>query len=580
MKKSGLFRAWPASATFLAFAVLALISVRALRSQKAPWPVFMTLSGDAPEQFFEYGEEPLFIRFNAPADHLRGVYFRVLNLDPEHKIRISATNETQSEPLGSREDISFGLEAGLDFDGPIKKGDRIELKFELLFTKHDIPPKVKKSKSGSNPILPDLGLTTNLGEAELEGFPQMILLYQPSWKPLLWLWILVGLSLPIVLWIRPAIWPFLVLLGICALLTSWLTWQQRASNHYGHLDPDRYGQAANFMSEWWKNPGDRPEMEKRLHDYQHAHVFLVPFLITVLIELGFEMHDAYIFLNALLSFGTLLLVQQLLNRQLKLSWWISTIGTLLFACHFIFLRTFARPTTDQAGLFLVTAMLCLLVARARQRSLWNTIGLAVLVGPLVFVRPPGFAYAAFLVGMAPFCDWIREKRFQLVDHLLTVAKFAVLPVLFVVWIYVEFGLAHNFGLAMEKRKNHLDQWNLEWFKIASLTAVQLLFLGWIFLRWKAETWRPILILGLWAILHTALLVVSQAPFIPRLMGPILPSLIALTCLGLDRFRETRIRAGIAAAGMLALAIANVLILLWIIDLPYHPEPPWDHYFYL
>ncbi|MFT5466979.1 MAG: hypothetical protein ACI8UO_002081 [Verrucomicrobiales bacterium] len=578
--ESCLQRAWPAVAAFVAFAILALISVRALKSQNAPWPVYMDLVGDNPEQLFEFGQDPLFIRFNAPADHLRGVHFRVLNRDPKHRIRLSAVNESSPLSLGSTDEIGYGLDATLEFIKPVKKGDRIQVKFELLDSPKDVAPSVKKMKASKTPILPELDLTTNLCSEAVDGFPQMILLYQASWKPLLWLWIVVGLSLPLVLWIRPTIWPWLIFLGFCALLTSWLGWQQRISNHYGNFDPDRYGQAANFMADWWRNPSDRPQMEEQLHKYQHAHVALVPAALTVLMIAGMEMHDAYLLFNALISFATLLLIQQLLSRQLRLSWPISTIGTLLFACHFIFLRTFARPTTDQAGLFLVTAMLCLLVARSQRRSFWNTLGLALLVAPLILVRPPGFVYAAFLIGMAPFCDWIREKRFMLVDHILTVAKIAVIPGLFIAWLYVECDLAHNFGLAYEKRKDHIGQWTLEWFRIAMIAAVQILVIGWFFLRWKPGTWRPIVILGLWAVLHTLLLVASQAPFLPRLMGPILPSLIALTCFGLDRFRENRLKSSIAVGAMIALAIVNVLILIWTINLPYFPKPPLNHYFYL
>lgn len=566
--------------TFALFAAIAFGCVLALRSQKAPWPVFITLSGDNPEQFFEFGDEPLEISFNAPNDRVRGAYFRVLFRDGKHQIKLHATNETTGETLG--ESIAgFGLDAPIEFTKPVAAGNRVRISFELVKSPAKLAPLVKRIKSGATPNL-EIDLQTRIGDTLQEGFPQISLYYGSTWKPLLWYWLLVAVGLPVVIRWRAAIWPWLLLLGFCALLTSWLGWQQRYSSHYGHMDPDRYGAAGNFIAEWLQNPGDRPQMQEHLHNYQHTHVALVPVALATLILAVFpgEMHDAYVFFNAIASFATLLLIQQLLSRQLRLSWTISTLGTLLFATHLIFLRSFARPTTDQAGLLLVTMMLCLLVDRTQRRAAWQTLALAALVAPLIFVRPPGFAYAAFLIGMAPFCDWIREKRFQPLDHLLTVLKIAAVPLLAVAGIYAWFGLSHNFGLALEKRLDHINQWTLHWFRIALSVSVQILFIAWIFLRWRPETWRPILVFAIWILCHTLLLVVSQAPFLTRMMEPILPSLIALTCMGLDRFRDRPIAARIACAAILIVAAANLFIQIGNINFIGEPGPPWGEYFYM
>ncbi|MEM7013347.1 MAG: hypothetical protein AAF585_17900, partial [Verrucomicrobiota bacterium] len=493
------------------------------------------------------------------------------------KVRVSAMNERMSASLGSTE-VGFGLDAPLIFEKPVKEGERIRVSFEAVEPGNNFAPSVKRQKTGDGPILP-IEMETSMGSETLEGHPQIALLYHYNGKSLLWLWLVVLLGFPAVLKWRQAIWPWLLVLGFCAMLTSWLGWQQRYSHHYGHMDPDRYGAAGNYLAEWLTSEYDRDRMAENLRNYQHTHIALVPVTLTGLILAGLDMREAYIFLNAVLSFSALLLFHQLLNRQLRLSWAMSAIGTLLFACHFVFLRSFAKPTTDQAGLLLTLMMVCLLIDRMKRRTIWQTLGLAALVAPLVFVRPPGLAYAAFLIGMAPFCDWLREKKFNIVDHLLTLAKIAVIPLLLVWWIYSAFDLGHNFELAMQKKGNHTAQWTLEWFWYSSAATVQLLIVGWIFLRWRPETWRPILVLALWTILHTALLAAAEAPFIARLMAPILPCVIALACMGLDRFRDHALFGKIAIGALGALAAANLFIQIAIIDLAHQPPLPWANYFY-
>ncbi len=567
--------------TWAAFAVIGLGAVLALKSRRPPPPAFVTMARDQPEQFIEFEDaKPAVVAFSAQSPHLRGAWFHVLFPDKKNPIRLTAKNQTSGEKLGENL-VGFGTRAEIEFDGPIAVGDRIEVKFEVTVPK-PWKPKLKRIKSGYEPLAGREIQVSVGGEVVSAAYPPMVLHYRSGWKWLLWLWVVVAAAIPGVLRKPGFIWPWFVILGICCFVTSWHGWTQRYGTHLGHMDPDRYGAASTFLVEWLKNPEKRDHYAANLRDYQHAHVALAPSILAGMQLAGFQMHDAYVLLNILVSFATVLLVHHLLRHQLRLSEAISLLGVLAFATHIIFLRAYARPTTDQLGLLLVTAMLCLLVERLERRTPRQTLALALLVAPLVFVRPPGFVYAAFLISMAPFCDVLRERRLDLRDHLLTFAKIAALPMLAVFIIYARFDLFHNFDLAREKSKQFHNQWAWEWFWRSALFAGQLFVVGWGLLGFRARAktvWRPALVLGTWMVLHTLLLVVAQAPFIARLFAPIVPSVVALACMGLDGIRDFRVRAGFGAVLLGLTAAANVGVQLWALNLPGEPMPGAGWWFY-
>ena len=571
-----MFQRYAYGICFATFALLALAMVFVLKTQRSPWPLFITMQRDAPEKLIEFtADKPAIVSFNSPASHLCGAHFEVFFPDKKNPIRLTATNRRTGTRLAETL-VGFGTEADIYFEGGIAQGDEIEILFEVTVPK-PWTPKLKRIKSDFKPM-EDHQLSVKVNGQTTEGFPAMLLLYNSGWKGALWLWVAIPLLIPLVLKFPNALWPWLILIGFCCLLTSWHGWNQRYGNHYGHTDPDRYGVTGQFMADWVRDSHDRPEIAQELRSYQHTHVASVSVMIAALILIGFPMHEAYLFINILASFATLLLFHFILHRQLKISSALSIAGVLALACHFIFLRSFARPTTDQMGILCVTTMLTLLIQRMRYQNWRQTTAILLVAVLLAFVRPPGLAYAAFLIGMTLFADLLRERKLSK-EFLRTAALIATVPVLVIGGIYWGFDLFHNFALAREKNKDFASQATWDSFKIAMIVAVQLFFVGWFFLKPDRDQRWPIFVLGIWFVLHTLLLIVVQAPFITRLMTPVLPSVIALACLGLNRFEDSRIITTITVGAITAISAANLWVIIWAMNLPAEPKSKLTPWFY-
>ncbi len=572
---SPLFRR-PALLSFAAFALLSLCLLMAGRTHRAPVPVFNQLRGETPETYFAFDSaQPLAIRFTAPHDRLNGVYFRVLFRAAKHRIALRAFDRSSGELIGENE-AGFGVDAHVDFLRPVPAGTEVEIQFHFLEgpEKRVVEAFVKKARSDWPPRIP---IEVFAGETALDGAPQLILLYEKPWFWLRHAWWLLPLTLVLAARSPSADWVWLTSLGLVCLLVSWNGWQQRYSGHTGHLDPDRYGKYAGHIARWITEPEAREDVANFTRKYEHAHVALVPAVLSLLLLAGLPLPEAYVWLSALASFAALLIFHHLLRRQLALPPVLALLGVLAFASHLVILRAFARPATDPAGLLLVVAMLAILIDRFRRRTPWQTLATAILVTALVFVRPPGLVYAAFFAGMTVFLDLLRERRLDLRDAALSLAKGTGPAILVAALLYAAFGWSENFQLAMEKRMAFLDQWTPYWFGLMITVTVQGFVLGWFLIR--PRDWRPALVLGSWLLLHTLLLVVSQAPFLARLSAPVVPCVVALACLGLHRFWD-RLPGRIGGALLLGgFATVNYLIVCWAAGLPHSPPHPLDHWFY-
>jgi len=345
------------------------------------------------------------------------------------------------------------------------------------------------------------------------------------------------------------------------------------------MDPDRYGEGGFYMHRWLTNPVERQAAQGYLHDTQQTFAGLVSAAICVGMLAGFSMANAYLYVSMLATLGTVLLFHHLLQRKFSLSRPLALVGTLALASHLTVLRFSGRPCTDTPGLFLVVAMLWMLADRLQRRTPGQTAAIAGLACLLAFVRPPGLAFAAFLIAMTPVCDCLRTRKFAWKEFLVTGLRTG-LPVLgVVVLIYVSFDLQHNLQAFLLKNKAGALQHTPGWLFTGLLMNFQLFVLGWMFISLKDRRWLPALIPAAWIAWYYLILFITKAAMPVRVIEPLAPAVIALCCLGLQRFRDRPLWNGLALGGLTALAAANVIILVSVHQLAYMPEAPWDRFLY-
>ncbi len=503
---------------------------------------------------------------------LRAIYLPMLR-DDLAKVQMKIRNLTKGVELKTStfKNREFGPKTWTPNN---EAGDRIRIELvwkpakhpSILRTEH--PPKIEMHRSAT-------------GQVELDFVP--IFLAQFDWptQHLVWLWIAVLGVFAAALrrresWISQIFWGLLV---AAAAITSLLFWQQSYSVLSASIDPDGYQKYGTALRDYILQPGERERLAGWMHEsYAHTYVALVPVVLALLGLLGLPMQLAYIFVVALSSLGTLALVLRIGRDAFGLNFRILLGAGLLFATHLAVLKSFARPSTDMPGVFAVTAMLAMLLWRLREvdrRQLW----LAPLLGiALALVRPPGPAYVVFFGFAWVVIDWLREKRLRLPVRLGTGFIVAGIPGIVFLALYALCGWESNLALAMKKKEEFESISTLTEFLICLPALLQFLPLAWFAIRAKdGFERRAIVLLAAWAVFFGLLLTATKAPFMVRLLLPVLPALALLTMLGMRRLDERAPRLLYPAIG--AIAAVNVAIAVYLIFLPVTPPMPWGRFIY-
>ncbi len=515
-------------------------------------------------------EHPLEIRFAAPEADLDYVWIPRLLTDVKNHVRVEVINEATGV-LVKKSVARDGDEYQRHFEGQNAAGDPMLIRLTWLAT----PPPVLQCIHPQERSRFSLSVTAGGAQEDFEPLFQLGYDWPTFW--LLWLWLPVGAG---VFWTlrRPRFEPWLlVLLGLCGLVTSVLAWQQAYSHLYLHYDPDRYGLYAQSLAAWFTGGEDQQALKDFFHSYPHTHLPLTPLLVAVPIMLGLPTELAYILVAALASFGTLAALHFICRRLLRLSSAVTVVTLVLAAVHLSLLKAYARPSTDAVGLFLVVLTLGALISRFQHKTSSNSFILSALIILSALARPPGLTYIAYIGSVALLCDWIRDRKFQPVYHLVEGMKIGLPPLVVLGALYLGFDWSHNMALAIAKSKEFHDYARLDSFLIDVAMLAQAMVLSWVFLFKAKEKWPVTGILALWAVFYLAVLVVAKAPFLHRLFLPVLPAAVLLTALSLERMGRYTFAA--FAALFLIVAGLNLWAVIYDAGLPHLPPAPLSRFIY-
>jgi hypothetical protein len=380
-----------------------------------------------------------------------------------------------------------------------------------------------------------------------------LVLVEYAWpsRVLLGCWILPGVF-GLLAWRDPkwSIW-LLVTLALAASVTSTLLWQRDYSRRMAQLDADAYAQSATQLARYLGDAAARPEIAAWLRDYPHSSTLLAPALLAIPVALGVPVQLAYMQLSALAGLLSLLILFRLLDFELGFGERLAAVGTTLFACHLLMLRSFARPTTDILGLMLVLAMLGLLVRRLTSDHRRDEIALSVLLFLHPLARPQGFGYWLFAALAVLACDLLRiHGRRAWAPLVRSQLRIFAPPLLALALLYSVFGWAHNIELMLEKAERFRINSTLPIFMQSLVGVVQVIPLLW--LRAGTALRRPDLLIWIaWLLFNLGLLVAVRAPYWMRHYLPILPVVFVLMVAGLARLRG---RERLAAGGILGATI--------------------------
>lgn len=453
-------------------------------------------------------------------------------------------------------------------------GDRLALDLTWVGS-----PTPSLQSATSKPRIP---LEVTIGNLPVEDFsPAFLLEYDwPSWHAV-WLWIPLLIWLGVILWRRKG--PreeifYLVCLGLVSAITSMIAWQQLYAHMSFHIDPDRFGHYGEELARWLTEPGERRSLEAWFHSHRYTQLPLTPLLLGLGRLIGLPLIHTYLFVVGLASFGSLLLMRRWLVDTFSLDRVAVLLSLTLFAGHHMFLRAFAKPSSDPVALLLVIWMLVLLTERLRNSpSLSQSIQLGVCALLTVLARPPGPAFAVFLVIAAVLCDQWRlhqqmlSWRSGLASRLRDLAIIGVIPALISIGLYVGMDWFYNFERARASNEGVMYS-NGRKFLITMISVIQWLPILWIIggkgiRRFLPET----VLLVAWTAFYLLLLIGLQGAFVHRLFLPIYPALIVITALSFNHLLECR---RWWAAVVLAIAIClNVAVLIYCSGLDYLP-PRW------
>jgi hypothetical protein len=353
----------------------------------------------------------------------------------------------------------------------------------------------------------------------------------------------------------------LVTLGLLGVVTSVLLWQRDYSIHFGHWDADEFGTYATTMARYLTTPASRAAGREWIARYIHAHNPLGPALIAIPVALGMPTHLAYLGMSAACSFLALLLVHAMLRRVLGVSRAVGLAIIVLYGCQLIFLRSFARPVTDALGHLLSVATLVLLLERVAAPSAGQVLGLGMMNVLHPLARPQGIAYLPFVAIAVMAIDAIRDRRNRFRAAARALLAIGAAPLGTLLALFVLFGWFANVRTLLLAAERFRPWFTLRDFAWSFAGVVQLLPLVW--LAAGARWWdRRALLLASWAVYCTAVLIAVRAPFWMRHFLPILPALMGLGALALERL-EGRLRA-MAFTLVAVLCAVNVALVIQLI----------------
>lgn len=530
--------------------------------------------GDEWDELALEPNKPLITHFEAAEAGLRAIYFPGMRRDPISRVDLFMFNETRGTELkkakwtGAEEPIKI-LQPGNEI------GDRIRV--ELKWRPFEPRPNLQQSY-----FPPAEKMEVRIGGEETDFTPIFKAEYAWPTRQLQWLWPLVVIAFGIAIW-RTNRWSkaaFLVVLGLLCVLTSLMFWQQRYGIAAMHTDPDRYARYGQFLHDYVTDAEKRDEIaaNPEFRDYPHAYVATVPVTLAALYT--FLPKDvAYTTLVAFCSFGVLILLGHIGRRVFELTDRQLLIGLSMLAMHVVFLKAFARPSSDMPGLLAIVAMIAMLLWRLREETR-HQIWLAALLGiALVFVRPSAPLYLFFFGVGFVIVDWIREQKINVLKRV--IVGFAVAgpatALFFLAFWY--FGWSHNLNLAFEKKQSFHNVTTFDAFAVCLPALLQLLPLLWIRggFRNPLERKSAYLILA-WLGFYLLMILLTKAPFLTRLFLPMVPFFVLFAMLGLRDLKSRLSRA--VAYSLIAVSIAaNVGATIYLTTLPHLPPQPFARFIY-
>jgi len=526
-------------------------------------------------------DKTLKVQFVAPAGDYDLIALPGVSEDYKTRIKIELFNLTTGKSIkkttitGAAEDRSYhGMKPGN------AAFDRLELRLRW----QRVPPPALHL-SGAVPRVP---LDVRVGDKAVDFLPLVGLEYDWPTRRLIWLWIPTLVSAAIAVAVlakskhqtRPGLSAtVMVSFALMAAVASCLSWQQAVGTEISHLDPDGFGRYAGQMVDWLKtdSPARRTELISVMDTWRYSWLPVTPLLIAVQLLCGVPFAVAYLIIAALASFGTLLLFHLLQQRYLRLGESAALVGSLHFLSHHFLLKSFAKPSTDPVGLLLVVSGLCLVCERLRIRAAGGEPGGKhnLAIGVVVFLhfgaRPPGFLFAAFLVGAVLIVDAWSRRQLRIVPTVIESIQIGLVPTFLFGALFISFDWMDNFQAALNSSESFHHVSTARRFGIMSASMLMWLPLLWFSLR--RNDWRrpEILLLCSWTAFYLALIVFVKAGFVTRMFLPILPLPLALTSLGLARLCErSGWRRGLGITVATLSVVTNVAIVTYHTLLPSLP----------
>ena len=528
---------------WLLFVPLAVLIVSLLALDFQPVPIYPSKSRDA-EMIPCPASNPLIATMRLPSRRLEYIEFYArIQLAPLKVVAENASNDTILAQAVFRQ--SGKLQLPFPSAGGIRK-------LRLRFTSDSAnPARVPLLVAAKDSPIWDIKL-----KPLDSGNPLMI--FHFGWISIhaLWIWLLIPVGAWLA-WKKPG-WMggYLVLLAVCAMIGSILLWQRNYLAYYGHWDADGYGDCAEHLANFLTNAEPIETTRQFLRDFPHSATALGPALISLPIALGAPPIPTYLVFSALCGFGSLLLFLRILQRHLRVSHPLVVVGVTLFALHWLQVRSFARPITDEFGMLIVMAMLMLLIWRCEERTPIQSFWLSALIFIMPLARPQGISYVPFLLAAVLAVDCWREKELAVGKRLMEAARLAAIPGLLFAALFLGFDWGHNIQLSFQKLENFKTGMKPLFSRFAVFAALQWLPL--VVLWAKRETFRrpAIVLLAAWICFYSAMLLAVRAPMIARHFIPLLPALIALCVTAIEDNRSRRF-AGIPWLLMILLCILNV-----------------------
>lgn len=523
-------------------------------------------------------DDPLVFHFVAEEADLQSIIFPGMRRGVS-KVRLRIFNETRGVELRStkwtRDDKPFKR-----WNPNNAAGDRIRV--ELSWEPSANPPSLKQAD-----VEPAEQLLVKVGGVESDFRPVFVAQYFWGTRGLQWLWPLAAIALGVAIWKprRSTVITFFVVTGLLSTLTSMLFWQQRYSLVSAHTDPDRYGRYGQFLHDAVFEGRDLSENQE-FQDYPHAYAAGVPAILAALCRIfppeaghaGFAPQIGYVGLVAVCGFGVLLLLGHIGREVFDLSDRQLLAGFAILASHLVFLKAFARPSTDLPGLLTVVAMIAVLLWRIRLAKPTQLVVGALVAFPLLFFRPSGPLHLLFFGIAFVVVDCVREGKLSPLKRI--GAGFALVgPATAVFFIlFFAFGWKHNLEIAFAKKTEFYDvtAWKNLLDCLPAVLGVLPVF--WIFARFRGPLERKSAwIIIAWIAFYLVMIVATRAPFLTRLFLPLIPFFVLFALVGI---REISVRWRWIGYALLGIAsIANIAITIWLTTLPNLPPMPWARFIY-